>query len=80
MRHNPAGPHIDPTEPVPVANRWIALHRASLIDHIEQCVPRGAGQLFDRFKDTIRALLTRRFLTTVCSVSMLLVVPLLWLD
>lgn len=64
------------TQPLPSSNRWIALHRASLMVHLEQCVPRGAGQAIDRCIDVLRALLSRRFLTTVCGVSMLLVIPL----
>jgi hypothetical protein len=59
-------------------NPWIALHRSSLIDHIEQCVPRGAGQAWDRVVDAAHALLAGRFLTTVCAVGALLIVPLAW--
>jgi hypothetical protein len=70
---------VNRPDPLPGANRWIALHRASLMHHLEQCVPRGAGQALDRVVDIMRSLLTRRFLTTVCGVSLLLAMPLVWL-
>lgn len=60
------------------ANPWIALHRTSLGHHLEQCVPRGAGQALERCIDAAHSLLASRFLTTVGSVCLLLLVPLAW--
>jgi hypothetical protein len=59
-------------------NPWIALHRTSLGHHLEQCVPRGMGPAFDRCVDAIHSMLSSRFLTTVCGVSALLLVPIAW--
>ena len=60
-------------------NPWIALHRSSLVHHLEQCVPRGAGHALDRCMEAMHTMLSSRFLTTVCAVSALLVLPLAWL-
>ena len=61
-----------------MANPWIALHRSSLVHHLEQCVPRGAGHALDRCMEAMHAMLSSRFLTTVCAVSALLILPLAW--
>lgn len=66
------------TDTPSLPNPWIALHRSSLTHHLEQCVPRGAGQALDRVVDAAHALLAGRFLTTVCALCALLIVPLAW--
>ncbi len=63
---------------VPAVNPWIALHRSSLVHHIEQCVPRGATQVLSRCVDAIHSMLSRRFLTSVCGMGALLIAPLVW--
>lgn len=72
---------MNPTDtlvPIQVANPWIALHRSSLVHHLEQCVPRGAGHALDRCVDAIHSMLSSRFLTTVCGLAALLIVPVVW--
>lgn len=68
----------DSLAPIPIANPWIALHHSSLVHHLEQCVPRGAGQAMDRVVEALHSLLSSRFLTTVGALCALLIVPIAW--
>jgi hypothetical protein len=68
----------DSLVPIAIVNPWIALHRSSLVHHLDQCVPRGAGHALDRGVEALHSMLSRHFLTTVCSAAALLIVPLVW--
>jgi hypothetical protein len=66
------------TPPIATAtpnNPWLAQHHAQLQRHVEQCWTRRAARTAAQCLDLVHAALGGRFLTTVCAVAAVMLLP-----
>lgn len=62
----------------PPGNTWVAQHHAQLLQHVEQCAVRRGALPAAQVLSALHAAVSRRFLTTVCTVAAVMLVPLLF--